>query len=544
MSEQSGQGQPAPDPDGGVRLTLRDASGQVIATVGSAADGVYSFNGLLSNPPPAPPSQLSGSVYLDVNRDGQRGPGEPGYAGVAVQLSGTDSAGKAVRLQATTDADGRYLFDGLGAGFYRLEVLSAIPNTQPGRNHLGTLGGQEQGAALQVAIQAGQVGERYDFARVLPAQPAAPPAPAPQPDPRPAAPASAKSTLAARDMFFSVLGMGGNAPILGGTQLGTGPIALPTAEAASTLSGYVFHDRDNDGALGEGDAGIIGVEVTIEGTTQKGAPLRRSAVTGEDGAFTFTDLPSGTYSLSRRHTGAYVAGRSMPGTVNGTAVGQPAEEGIRGIVLASGALGLNYRFAEVRSCGLTGVVCAEDELDEDGPQETPLEGVTLILSGTDDAGRAAQLTAKTDGRGQYRFRDLFPGKYDLYAAPMKGWAAKEARPGDKGGRASGPGKLSAVALRSGDTGTRYNFKVRGTANVVGRVSLPTGPAANAWVRLGGQDEAGNEVNRVIQADAQGAYRFEHLPAGEYEVTAGAGGKRVTLAPGATAGCDLSGDPGA
>ncbi|MGL4553409.1 MAG: SdrD B-like domain-containing protein, partial [Gemmataceae bacterium] len=163
MSDQ--QGQPDPEP-AGTRLTLRDASGQVLATVGSSADGVYSFNGLMGGPPPAPPSRLSGSVYLDVNRDGQRGPGEPGFAGIVILLTGTEHTGKAVRRQAATDPDGRYLFDEIAPGFYRLEPLTPVPHTQPGRCTVGSLGGQEQAGALQVAVQGGQQGERYDFARV------------------------------------------------------------------------------------------------------------------------------------------------------------------------------------------------------------------------------------------------------------------------------------------------------------------------------------------------------------------------------------------
>ncbi|MGL4550715.1 MAG: MSCRAMM family protein, partial [Gemmataceae bacterium] len=277
--------------------------------------------------------------------------------------------------------------------------------------------------------------------------------------------------------------------------------------------------------------------VTVEGTTQKGKPVKFTAVTGEDGAFSFGGLPPGVYALSRRHAGSYSAGKALPGTVNGTAVGQPVEGEVRAIVLAAGAFGLNYRFAEVRSCGLTGMVSAEDDLDEDGPQETALEGVTLILSGTDDGGRAVQLTARTDVRGQYRFKDLFPGTYDLFAAPMKGWAAKSARAGDKGGRSAGAGKLSGVALRSGDLGSRYNFKMHGTASVAGRAWDGEVPAADAEVHLQGEDEAGNEVRRVVRADGAGSYRFVSLRAGVYQVE---GTEPLDVAAGAAVtGCDVA-----
>ena len=55
-------------------------------------------------------------------------PGEAGFAGQPVLLSGTDDLGRAVSLSATTDADGNFSFAGLRSGTYTLTQPSQPPN--------------------------------------------------------------------------------------------------------------------------------------------------------------------------------------------------------------------------------------------------------------------------------------------------------------------------------------------------------------------------------------------------------------------------------
>jgi DNA-directed RNA polymerase II subunit RPB1 len=64
---------------------------------------------------------LGDRVWLDEDRDGLQGAGEPGVAGVTVRLyaAGSDEP----VATTTTDADGRYLFDLLPAGTYRVQFV-------------------------------------------------------------------------------------------------------------------------------------------------------------------------------------------------------------------------------------------------------------------------------------------------------------------------------------------------------------------------------------------------------------------------------------
>ena len=58
-------------------------------------------------------SAITGRVWLDANNDGLIDAAEAGIAGVAVTLTGTDSAGNALSRSTPTDATGNYRFDAL-----------------------------------------------------------------------------------------------------------------------------------------------------------------------------------------------------------------------------------------------------------------------------------------------------------------------------------------------------------------------------------------------------------------------------------------------
>jgi len=61
-------------------------------------------------------------VWLDEDADGLQDDDEPGLPGVALALTGTDDRGDDVRATTTTDADGRYGFDALRPGEYRVDA--------------------------------------------------------------------------------------------------------------------------------------------------------------------------------------------------------------------------------------------------------------------------------------------------------------------------------------------------------------------------------------------------------------------------------------
>jgi uncharacterized repeat protein (TIGR01451 family) len=86
-------------------------------------------------------AQVSGSVFNDANNDGQRQPGEVGYAGQTLALTGTDDRGQPVSLGTTTDANGDFAFSGLRPGNYTLTQPVQPAGTVNGTTTPGSTGG-------------------------------------------------------------------------------------------------------------------------------------------------------------------------------------------------------------------------------------------------------------------------------------------------------------------------------------------------------------------------------------------------------------------
>jgi hypothetical protein len=113
-----------PDDEFAVDVTmtpLNNASGDVYENgTAGRVDGVSQGVGPAIRQIRIIDSSIGDLVWLDSNKDGIQDPSEPGIAGFKVNLTGTDLDGNPVSLTSTTDADGKYLFEGLASGIYKV----------------------------------------------------------------------------------------------------------------------------------------------------------------------------------------------------------------------------------------------------------------------------------------------------------------------------------------------------------------------------------------------------------------------------------------
>ena len=92
--------------------TIPTGSAAVLADLGAASSAVANF-ALRS------PNSISGALFVDQNDNMLRDAGEPGVAGVTIQVQGGASL-----LNAVTVSDGSYLFSDVPSGIYSVSVGS------------------------------------------------------------------------------------------------------------------------------------------------------------------------------------------------------------------------------------------------------------------------------------------------------------------------------------------------------------------------------------------------------------------------------------
>src|SRR5262249_12633696 len=87
----------------------------------------------------------------------------------------------------------------------------------------------------------------------------------------------------------------------------------------SSLAGLVYADASNDSVTQPGEHGISGVAVTLTGTNNLGESVLLTVFTDDSGAYSFTNLRPGTYTLTEAQPDEYLDGKDSIGTQGGTA---------------------------------------------------------------------------------------------------------------------------------------------------------------------------------------------------------------------------------
>ena len=419
---------------------------------------------------------LAGTVYVDRNNNNIRDASELGIPGVTVKLSGTTSGGVDVcsiaSCTAITDSSGNFRFvnlPGSGAGGHTLteqsqatSPLSAYANGQTGA---GTVSGVPRGTAgndviTGIQLSVGEMGVNYRF-----------------------------------------------------------------GELAGSVAGHVFVDVSDTGVFPPGAGGIAGVVVTLSGTTSSGAdicaqraaltpPLGCAVTTTADGAYSFADLPAGTYTLVEMQPSTFADGKEGSGTpggvVNNSAFGASAATNTIGTIpIASGTVGTGYDFGE-RGVAIAGRVFKDPQRDGvDSGGEPGIGGVTvqLLQNGVVIA------TTTTAADGSYSFPGLSVGTYTV----------TEIRPAGYG--ASSPTSVSAT-LTAGSS-QRVDF-ANTVSTIAGSVFIDTSNdgvrqagevgIGGVTVTLSGTAANGSAINSLTTTDATGAFSFGDLLSGTYTLT--------------------------
>ncbi len=235
---------------------------------------------------------------------------------------------------------------------------------------------------------------------------------------------------------------------------------------SSSITGKVFRDFNNNGAVTAGDTGISGITITLSGTSFDGAAVNETATTDASGDFVFIGLPesdgTGYTIVEGAITETYLNdGTDTAGTGGGDAAA--VNDQISGIVLGANTTETGYLFAEVpvARIGIAKRVLSGPTVQADGTflttfrlniENFSLEQVNSIVV-TDALNGVAPAfgTYVAGGAGA----SLNNGEYTIQTAPSGGCGGANAA-----FTGSGDTTVATVATLASTTSCTLDFAVR------------------------------------------------------------------------------------
>ena len=315
-----------------------------------------------------------------------------------------------------------------------------------------------------------------------------------------------------------------------------------------TISGFVYHDRNNDGKRDAGEERINDVELSLwiwDDITEKYIRTDHGSVyTNENGKYTFENVEAfRKYQIREVQPDNYISGKNSVGTMNGQETGSLSEQyqdAIDGIWMAAQGIGENYNFGEYKNGSVSGFVYEDangNETFDKNEGEKGIAGATLSLWVWNENVKEYVWFAQsvTDAAGYYEFNELRPGtKYQIqigHLASDSGWSVSL-------GTLNGvvlPNAASEIALFSDDHGRNYNFGTYLYGSISGYVyedangneTFDEGDegiknvSVSLWVW--GWDAALREyryinTGKTTETNGDGFYKFESLePFRKYQV---------------------------
>ncbi len=302
------------------------------------------------------PAALTGTAFLDSNHNNVFDSSDLLLPGATVSLSGTDLNGKAVSASAVTNSQGIYKFLQVNPGNYQLS-LSTNGSFVGGGGTIGSGGGLVSGTVLSaIAISQGQTLVNYNLA----------------------VEGLSSTGVSLRDFMNSTLLINGipvssnSSPLLTpGTGLGyadggAAPPAFLTAAGTGALSGTV---KTNAAAA------VKGVTIALTGITGGGAnaglPTFITTTTDASGAYSFSNLAAGTYTLNVvSQPSGFRAGTPVIGSLDGYI---KQNDTLAAIDVTTTA-GTGYNFVEIPVTLPSGTAVEAHLVDDTGSSTT--DGVT------------------------------------------------------------------------------------------------------------------------------------------------------------------------
>jgi len=312
-------------------------------------------------------------------------------------------------------------------------------------------------------------------------------------------------------------------------------------EQVGTISGVVTEDTNADD---EGDAPLEGIEIKLldnngnQAVDQAGVPVA-NVFTSADGSYEFTNLPTGDYFVMEIQPAGY-ATVDDEDTSNDDATDANDMSFMDNMIpvdLAPGEDDEDNDFVEELVGTISGVVF--EDVDNNDTPDTPISSVQIkLLDGAgnpavDAMGNPVPL-AFTDANGAYTFTNLVSGMYIVMEVQPAGFedVSDEDTSNDDATDAADTvfdDNMIPVDLAAGEMDSGNDFIEEQVGTISGDVTEDDdndddgdNPIIGVEIKLldsagaPALDQTGAVVANVF-TDANGAYEFTNLPAGDYIV---------------------------
>lgn len=309
-------------------------------------------------------ARIGDTVWLDKNGNGLQDSGEEGVDGFKVKLTGTDIFGETVELETTTANGGKYGFEGLVPGNYR---VTFDPTSLPAGHSF-------------VAKGDGQNSDKDS-------------------DGDPTTGETAAFDLASGQVI---------------NNIDQGIAANP-----GSIGDYVWLDKNFDGVQNDTDEPLANIRVILTGTDDYGNQVQKETKTSDQGRYLFDGLLPGkyvvTFDKSTLPDGHELVAKGQGDNAETDSDADPQTGKTTELTLAAGAqlLGIDQGVSVKR--GEVGDLFWNDEnyngVYDEGVDFGVRANGEIKLIGVDVYGNQVELTTNTDGVGKYLFTNVVPGKY-------------------------------------------------------------------------------------------------------------------------------------
>ncbi len=511
---------------------------------------------------PVGTASISGTVFQETNNTGVQGAGEPGIVGVTVEL--LDSNGNVLNT-TLTDTNGDYSFTALPSGNYKVREVQPTTHTD-GRDRIGAAADSAINDLHSVTVTTGAVTD-VNFAELPPStsfingfvyaeesgntSKDAGDSPLAGVSVRLLDSVGGLYAVATTDALgaysfnvpagtYTVVEVQPTSHSDGTETTGTGGTSetIPAStndqirvvvgnnvtsagnnfgEVPGSISGVVFVDTDGNGAhAGVGTEPIVG-GVTVNLLDAAGAIVASTTTNATTGAYSFTKLPAGSYTVVEVQPGAYGDGAEVPGTGNTT----PSNDRIA-VNLAGGENSIANNFGETPGVVSGSIYVDTDKGGSKNGTETGFAGVTVNLL---DAANVIVATTPTTSDGGYSFTNLKAGSYHVEEVQPAGYVDATETAGTYANVSSTNDRID-VELPAGGKSPANNFGE--VASIPGAISgyvyadrngdgvrdSADGSLGNVTVQL--VDSTGAVIASAV-TNATGAYSFPNVAAGTYRV---------------------------